>query len=140
MRDLEVLGSSRRYGRHSLAQSGLRPSYRRRAAFPLPWTRDAGIAPLKHSLVLTAVTGDLQLADRLLDEPTISNLYLGDHRTYVMKPGLPHDGYLAEFLMREQSRNPGLTRLASEFSTSTGHLVKVVCGATILVMGPSFRG
>ncbi len=68
-----------------------------------PWTPGAGLAPLRNSLVLTVVTGDLRLAERLLDEPTISNVYLGNHPTYWMKPGLPHDGYLAEFLMRSKT-------------------------------------
>jgi acyl-CoA reductase-like NAD-dependent aldehyde dehydrogenase len=65
-----------------------------------PWTREAGIAPLKDTLVLTAVTDDERLLDELLDEPTISNVYIGDHPTYWIEPGIPHDGYLADFLMR----------------------------------------
>jgi acyl-CoA reductase-like NAD-dependent aldehyde dehydrogenase len=65
-----------------------------------PWTREAGIEPLKETLVLTAVTHDERLLDDLLAEPTISNLYIGDHPTYWLEPGIPHDGYLADFLMR----------------------------------------
>jgi acyl-CoA reductase-like NAD-dependent aldehyde dehydrogenase len=65
-----------------------------------PWTHAAGIEPLKHTLVLTAVTHDQRLLDDLLAEPTISNLYIGDHPTYWLEPGIPHDGYLADFLMR----------------------------------------
>jgi acyl-CoA reductase-like NAD-dependent aldehyde dehydrogenase len=68
-----------------------------------PWTREAGLAPLRNSLVLTAVTGDRRLAERLTEEPTISNVYLGNHPTHWMGPGLPHDGYLAEFLMRSKA-------------------------------------
>ncbi|MBB2911047.1 acyl-CoA reductase-like NAD-dependent aldehyde dehydrogenase [Streptosporangium becharense] len=68
-----------------------------------PWTPRDGIAPLRNSLVLTAVTHDDRLLDRLVTEPTIGNVYTGDHRTYEMRPGLPHDGYLAEFLMRSKS-------------------------------------
>ncbi|MFI6638960.1 aldehyde dehydrogenase family protein [Streptomyces sp. NPDC050504] len=68
-----------------------------------PWTREAGLAPLRNSLVLTAMTHDDRLVDRLLDEPSISNVYVGDHRTYWMESGMPHDGYLAEFLMRCKS-------------------------------------
>jgi acyl-CoA reductase-like NAD-dependent aldehyde dehydrogenase len=68
-----------------------------------PWRPEDGIAPLRNSLVLTAVTHDVDLVDRLLDEPTISNVYLGDQRTYRMEPGLPHDGFLAEFLMRSKA-------------------------------------
>jgi hypothetical protein len=68
----------------------------------LPWTREAGIAPLRDTLVLTAVTEDEGLLDELLAEPTIRNLYIGDHPTYLMAPGVPHDGYLGEFLMRSK--------------------------------------
>ncbi|MFH8570519.1 aldehyde dehydrogenase family protein [Streptomyces sp. NPDC017993] len=68
-----------------------------------PWTREAGIASLRDSLVLTAITHDAGLVERLLDEPSISNVYVGDHRTYWMESGMPHDGYLAEFLMRCKS-------------------------------------
>ncbi|MFB6578161.1 aldehyde dehydrogenase family protein [Streptomyces sp. NPDC056402] len=68
-----------------------------------PWTREAGLAPLRNSLVLTAMTHDDRLVDGLLEEPSISNVYVGDHRTYWMESGMPHDGYLAEFLMRCKS-------------------------------------
>ncbi|WP_328956021.1 aldehyde dehydrogenase family protein [Kitasatospora purpeofusca] len=76
-------------------------------AFPCvwvaPWTPEAGVAPLRNSLVLTALTGDDALFDRLLREPSISNVYRGDHPTYWIRPGVPHDGYLGEFLMRTKT-------------------------------------
>ena len=76
-------------------------------AFPCvwvaPWTREAGIAPLRDTLVLTAVTRDERLLDDLLADPTIKNLYIGDHPTYWMAPGVPHDAYLGEFLMRTKA-------------------------------------
>jgi Aldehyde dehydrogenase family len=76
-------------------------------AFPCvwvaPWTREAGTAPLRDTLVLTAVTRDERLLDDLLAEPTIKNLYIGDHPTYWMAPGIPHDAYLGEFLMRTKA-------------------------------------
>ncbi len=68
-----------------------------------PWTRAAGIAPLRDSLVLTVLTRDDALVERLLDEPTIGNVYAGAHPTYWMEAGLPHDGYLADFLMRSKT-------------------------------------
>jgi acyl-CoA reductase-like NAD-dependent aldehyde dehydrogenase len=68
-----------------------------------PWARATGIEPLKDTLVLTAVTDDDRLLDELLAEPTISNLYVGDHPTYWIAPGVPHDGYLADFLMRTKA-------------------------------------
>jgi acyl-CoA reductase-like NAD-dependent aldehyde dehydrogenase len=76
-------------------------------AFPCvwvaPWTRAAGLAPLGDTLVLTAVTGDGTLLDELRDEPSIRNLYIGDHPTHWMAPGVPHDGFLGEFLMRSKA-------------------------------------
>jgi acyl-CoA reductase-like NAD-dependent aldehyde dehydrogenase len=75
-------------------------------AFPCvwiaPWTREAGLEPLKGTLVLAAITHDSRLVDELVAEPTISNVYLGDHPTHWIEPGVPHDGYLAEFLMRSK--------------------------------------
>jgi acyl-CoA reductase-like NAD-dependent aldehyde dehydrogenase len=76
-------------------------------AFPCvwiaPWNPEAGIGPLKESLVLTAITEDEKLIDELLAEPSISNVYVGDHPTYWLEPGIPHDSYLAEFLMRTKA-------------------------------------
>jgi acyl-CoA reductase-like NAD-dependent aldehyde dehydrogenase len=68
-----------------------------------PWSPDAGLVPLRNSLVLTAITGDHALVDALLDEPTVSNVYVGDHPTYWLRPGVPHDRYLGEFLMRTKT-------------------------------------
>ncbi|MET8649890.1 aldehyde dehydrogenase family protein [Nocardia aurea] len=65
-----------------------------------PWNARDGIAPLRVSLVLTAMTSRADLIDDLLDEPSITNLYLGDNPTTWLRPGVPHDGYLAEHLMR----------------------------------------
>jgi acyl-CoA reductase-like NAD-dependent aldehyde dehydrogenase len=67
-----------------------------------PWSRGDSLAPLRHSLVITAITCDEQLVDELLAEPTVANLYHGPHPTYYTAPQLPHDGYLAEFLMRSK--------------------------------------
>jgi subtilisin family serine protease len=68
-----------------------------------PWSPQAGIEPFKDTLVLTAITGDTRLVDGLVAEPTISNVYVGHHPTYWIEPGIPHDGYLAEFLMRTKA-------------------------------------
>ena len=75
-------------------------------AFPCvwvsPWSRDDGLAPLRHSLVLNAITSDTDLIDDLIGEPTISNVYSGHHPTYRTTPDIPHDGFLADFLMRNK--------------------------------------
>lgn len=68
-----------------------------------PWSAADGVGPLRNSLVLTALTDDAELVDRLVDEPTISNVYLGDTPTYWMRPDIPHDSYLGEFLMRTKA-------------------------------------
>ncbi|MGW0423363.1 aldehyde dehydrogenase family protein [Streptomyces sp. NPDC003015] len=68
-----------------------------------PWTPETGLAVLRHSLVLTVLTRQEELIDQLLDEPTISNVYVGDVPTYRIAPGLPHDGFLADFLMRNKA-------------------------------------
>ena len=65
-----------------------------------PWSPDAGLEPLRHSLVVTAITGDENLIDELLTEPTIGNVYFGHHPTWYAAPGIPHDGFLADALMR----------------------------------------
>ena len=64
-----------------------------------PWTRTAGVAPLRDTLVLTVLTRDVELVGRLVDEPTIRNVYLGDRHTHWMASGVPHDGFLGDFLM-----------------------------------------
>jgi len=64
------------------------------------WSRTDGIAPLRHSLVVSAITDDDELVADLLAEPTIANVYGGRHPTHHTAPGIPHDGFLADFLMR----------------------------------------
>jgi acyl-CoA reductase-like NAD-dependent aldehyde dehydrogenase len=66
------------------------------------WSRSDGLAPLRHSLVINAITNDDELIDDLLAEPTITNVYRGHHPTYYGAPEIPHDGFLADFLMRNK--------------------------------------
>ncbi len=67
-----------------------------------PWSRDDGVDPLRNSLVLNLITGDQQLVDTLVAEPTVSNVYLGRHPTHYGAPDVPHDGFLADGLMRNK--------------------------------------
>jgi acyl-CoA reductase-like NAD-dependent aldehyde dehydrogenase len=73
-------------------------------AFPCvwvaPWSRDDGTGPLRRSLVVTAITGDQGLIDELIAEPGIATVYSGAYPTYYTAPDVPHDGFLADFLMR----------------------------------------
>ena len=67
-----------------------------------PWNRQAAATPLRDSLVVTAVTHDEALFETLLADPTIRNLYLGHRPTHWTCVGVPHDGFLGEFLMRSK--------------------------------------
>jgi acyl-CoA reductase-like NAD-dependent aldehyde dehydrogenase len=67
-----------------------------------PWSRADGLVPLRHSLVISAITDDGDLLDDLLAEPTIANVYGGEHPTHHTAPEIPHDGFLADFLMRNK--------------------------------------
>jgi acyl-CoA reductase-like NAD-dependent aldehyde dehydrogenase len=67
------------------------------------WSRGDGVHPLRDSLVVNAITDDEGLIDDLLTEPTIGNVYCGGrHPTYHTSPDIPHDGFLADFLMRNK--------------------------------------
>ena len=66
------------------------------------WSREAGLGPLRHSLVVTAITGDETLIDDLVAEPTVGNVYCGHHPTWFHAPRIPHDGFLADALMRNK--------------------------------------
>jgi acyl-CoA reductase-like NAD-dependent aldehyde dehydrogenase len=67
-----------------------------------PWSRDDGLTPLRNSLVITAFTTDEALIDDLLAEPTVTNVYTGGHPTQTAAPHIPHEGWLADFLMRNK--------------------------------------
>jgi acyl-CoA reductase-like NAD-dependent aldehyde dehydrogenase len=67
-----------------------------------PWSRSDGLDPLRHSLVINAITNDEDLIDDLLSDSTIANVYRGHHPTYYGEPEIPHDGFLSDFLMRNK--------------------------------------
>ncbi|WP_174183577.1 aldehyde dehydrogenase family protein [Nocardia barduliensis] len=105
-----------------LVDSSSAPQLGVELAFPCvwvgPWSPADGVGPLRDSLVLTAMTERRELIDALLDEPTITNLYLGDNPTTWLRPGVPHDSYLGEFLMRTK----GMIRSAATASGSVGRV------------------
>jgi acyl-CoA reductase-like NAD-dependent aldehyde dehydrogenase len=72
-----------------------------------PWARADGVAPLRNSLVLSVITSDDALVDELVHEPTVTNVYRGRHATHFSAPHIPHDGFLADFLMRNKGFIPG---------------------------------
>jgi acyl-CoA reductase-like NAD-dependent aldehyde dehydrogenase len=67
-----------------------------------PWSRADGITPLRNSLVLNAITSDEELVDALVNEPSVTNVYRGRHATHYTAPHIPHEGFLADFLMRNK--------------------------------------
>ncbi|HEY0227505.1 MAG TPA: aldehyde dehydrogenase, partial [Mycobacterium sp.] len=67
-----------------------------------PWSRAAGLEPLRKSLVINVISDDDELIDDLLSEPTVANVYRGNHPTYLHAPDIPHDGFLADVLMRNK--------------------------------------
>jgi len=71
-------------------------------AWVSPWSRGDGIAPLRNSLVLNVITTDDQLVDELVGEPTVTTVYRGRHATHHTAPHIPHEGFLADFLMRNK--------------------------------------
>jgi acyl-CoA reductase-like NAD-dependent aldehyde dehydrogenase len=66
------------------------------------WSRADGIIPLRQSLVVNACTDDEELIDALLAEPTVTNVYCGRYHSYYEAPQIPHNGFLADFLMRNK--------------------------------------
>lgn len=71
--------------------------------FVAPWDRLAGTAALRDSLVVSVLGDDAaELADRLLDEPSITNVRVNSPTTQTL-PLLPHDDHMASFLMTTKS-------------------------------------
>jgi hypothetical protein len=67
-----------------------------------PWSRADGVAPLRNSLVLNAITTDDELIDELVIEQTVTSVYRGRRATHHTAPHIPHEGFLADFLMRNK--------------------------------------
>lgn len=69
-----------------------------------PWSPADGTDVFEDTLVLTIVDANaVELGARLLELPTVRNVYLGPFPTSWSAPGLPHDGYLADFLMETKT-------------------------------------
>lgn len=64
-----------------------------------PWSRRDGTAPLRHSLVLNLLTGDEEIVDRALREPTVRKVTRGAVLPWTAVPGIPHDGNYTQFLL-----------------------------------------
>lgn len=71
------------------------------------WRREDGVAVLRNSVVINAITSDESLIDDLLAEPTVTNVCSGPRPTQLAAAHVPHDGYLADFLMRNKGFSRG---------------------------------
>ena len=72
-----------------------------------PWSRSDGVDGLSRSLSVTMLTSDQELISAVVAEPSISNVTVGDPALGADAGHLPHDGYLADFLMRAKAVHPG---------------------------------
>ncbi|MBC2666683.1 aldehyde dehydrogenase family protein [Novosphingobium flavum] len=75
-------------------------------AFPClwfaPWSPEDGLAPLKSTLNLVLIGAEDGLIEAGLEDGSIRNVYAGAVRSYFSAPNMPHDGYLADFLMKSK--------------------------------------
>ncbi|HEU5269116.1 MAG TPA: aldehyde dehydrogenase family protein [Jatrophihabitans sp.] len=69
----------------------------------LPWRRELGLAPLRHTLSLTVLSDDRSLAEQALREPSIRKVLFGPLPTYSAGPVSPHDGFLGHELMEARA-------------------------------------
>jgi acyl-CoA reductase-like NAD-dependent aldehyde dehydrogenase len=67
-----------------------------------PFDRQSGGAALVGSLVVTVVSHQEDLIHCVLADASIANVYVGNVPTSWMDYRVPHDGYLADFLMRNR--------------------------------------
>ena len=68
-----------------------------------PWSRADGLEPLRHSLVISAITDDKHLVNDLaLPSRPSPTCTAAKHPTHQTAPDIPHDGFLADFLMRNK--------------------------------------
>ena len=67
-----------------------------------PWSSADGLDVLGSTLALTLVTEDAELIQQAIERPEINNVYAGWYSTSWSGGGVPHDGYLGDFLMRSK--------------------------------------
>jgi len=67
-----------------------------------PWRRRDGLSALRDSLVVNVLSADETLIEQLLAEPSITNVYAGTVPTHFGAAHIPHEGFLADFLMRNK--------------------------------------
>ncbi|GCD46997.1 aldehyde dehydrogenase family protein [Streptomyces paromomycinus] len=68
-----------------------------------PWRPDLRPSAFGRTLSLTVLSEDATLVRECVAAPLIRNVHQGDVPTHWTRPGLPHDGSLAEFLMESKT-------------------------------------
>lgn len=68
-----------------------------------PWQPDLRPSAFGRTLSLTVLSEDASLVRECVASPRIRNVHQGDVPTHWTRPGLPHDGSLAEFLMESKT-------------------------------------
>lgn len=79
------------------------PKAQRELPFPCitvaPFNPSQAYKALSHSLVVTVLSRQQHLIHKILNNTSIANVYIGHIPTTWMDFRVPHDGYLADFLM-----------------------------------------
>lgn len=87
----------------TLATNAADPKVQRELPFPCvtvaPFSPKEGYKALSGSLVVTVLSHQQDLIDKILADASIANVYIGYIPTTWMDYRVPHDGYLADFLM-----------------------------------------
>jgi acyl-CoA reductase-like NAD-dependent aldehyde dehydrogenase len=64
-----------------------------------PFNSEDAYKALSNSLVVTVLSRQMKLINKVVADTTIANVYVGNIPTTWMDYRVPHDGYLADFLM-----------------------------------------
>ncbi|WP_020412664.1 aldehyde dehydrogenase family protein [Microbulbifer variabilis] len=87
----------------TLVKSATDAKVQRELPFPCitvaPFNRQEDFSALSGSLVVTLLSREKELIHQVLSDVSISNVYIGIIPTTWMDYRVPHDGYLADFLM-----------------------------------------
>jgi acyl-CoA reductase-like NAD-dependent aldehyde dehydrogenase len=86
-----------------LCQTSCHPFFGCELPFPCvwiaPWSAQDGVVPLRNSLVVTMLTNDELLVRDALNERSIRKVCWGPISPCFSASGVPHDGYIGQFLM-----------------------------------------
>ncbi len=93
-------------------------------AFPCawiaPWSRKDGATPLRNTLNLVIMGWDDALISDAIADRSIRNVFVGELPSYFGAPNMPHDDYLAGFLMKAKGYARS-TRVSASLRGATAH-------------------